>query len=120
LLLLLTAVAGAVAFALADSAVAVAHVHAPVLRALRWVVAAWAAAMIIGLALCRMAAAADRAMLDAQRTAALSADPELAMRFSEMERAIEHSNQRQVFSARERRPSIAAAPRATHRPPAHS
>ena len=118
-LLVLTAVAGAVAFALANSGLALADVHAPALRALRWAVGAWGAAMVIALALCRMAAVADRAMVDAERTAALSADPELAMRFSEMERPFEEGDQRHLHAARERaRPSLEAGSRAAHRPAA--
>jgi hypothetical protein len=117
LLLVLTAVAGTVAFALANSGLALADVHAPAARALRWVVGAWGAAMVIALALCRMAAGADRAMVDAERTAALSSDPELAMRFSEMDRLFEDSNLRQLLGALERdRPSLTAGPRAAHRP----
>jgi hypothetical protein len=88
--------------------------------ALLGLLAVWAATMVLALALCRTAAAGDRGMLDAQRAAALGADPEPRMPFANLEWAKGQRKRYRTTAAREpAAPSASGAPPASARQPTH-
>jgi hypothetical protein len=86
ILIMLIAVAAALALvALGNSGPTLSQKPAAAVVALLGIVAVWAAAMVVALALCGMAAAGDRAIVDGERTEALRAGPELPMPFANLE-----------------------------------
>jgi hypothetical protein len=74
ILIVLIAVAAALVLTLGNSGPTFSRWPAPALIALLGIVTMWAAAMVLALALCRTAAAGDRAMLDCARTTAPRAE----------------------------------------------
>jgi zinc-ribbon domain len=83
-LIVLMAVAAALVLTLGNSGPTLSQKPAAAVVALLGIVAVWAAAMVIALALCGMAAAGDRAIVDGA-TEAFRAGPELPMPFANLE-----------------------------------
>jgi hypothetical protein len=116
ILIVLIAVAAALALALGNSGPTLSQKPAAAVVALLGIVAVWAAAMVVALALCGMAAAGDRAIVDGERTEALRAGPELPMPFANLEWTKGQRKRHGTTGAREpATPSASTTPRATAR-----
>ena len=63
-------------------------------------ISVWVAALVIALALCRPAAAGDRALLDAEMLAVRKAHPELPMSLANLERATGQRKRQEIATAR--------------------
>ncbi len=121
MLIVLIAVAAALVLTLGNSVPTLSPKPAAAVVALLGIVAVWAAAMVVALALCGMAAAGDRAIVDGERTEALKAGPELPMPFANLEWTKGQRKRHGTTGAREpATPSASTTPRATARQPAHS
>lgn len=107
MLILLVAVAGALALTLGNSGPTLSQKPVGAVVALLGIVAMWAAAMVIALALCGTAAAGDRAMVDGERAEALKAGSQLQMRLANLEWA--GQRKRRITDAREPATSSASA-----------
>jgi hypothetical protein len=120
MLIVLIAVAGALVLTLGNSGPTFSQKPAAAVVALLAIVAVWAAAMVVALALCGMAAAGDRAIVDGL-TEALKAGPGLPMPFANLEWTNGQRKRRGTTGAREpATPSASTTPRASARQPAHS
>jgi hypothetical protein len=120
-LIVLIAVATALVLTLGNSGPAFSQWPAPALIALLGIVAMWATAMALALALCATAAAGDRAIVDGERTEALQAGPEPPMPFAAFEWTKGQRKRHGTTGAREpATPSASTTPRATARQSAHS
>jgi hypothetical protein len=117
----LIAVAAALVFTLGNSGPTLSQKSAAAVVALLGIVAVWAAAMVIALALCGTAAAGDRAVVDGERTEAPKAGRELPGPFANFEWPKGQRKRPGTTGAREpATPSASTTPRATAREPAPS
>jgi hypothetical protein len=120
-LILLMAFAGALVLTLGNSGSSLSQKPGAPVLALLGIVAVWAAAMVIALALCGMAAAGDRTIVDGA-TEALRARPELPMPFANLEWPTGQRRRYGTSGAREPAAPASASgtPRASARAPARS
>ena len=118
-LIVLMAVSAALVVTLSNSAPTLSQKPAATAVAVLGIVAVWAAAMVVALALCGMAAAGDRAIVDGA-TEALGARPELPMPFANLEWPKQRKRYGTTGAREPGAPSPSSTPRATARQPAHS
>jgi len=118
--IVLISIAAAFVLTLGNSARTLLQTHTTTVVAFLGIVAVWAGAVVIALALCRAAAASDRHVIDAERTAAIRTDPELPRPLANLEWTKGQRRRRGITGAREpAAPSASTTPRATAPKPAH-